>query len=77
MTAIDFHSPVEDPTHGRLRISPDGGVVAEELIGQVTSQGVTYQAGDYFVWVRGQRIYYTTAERNPEIASWPKLGVMQ
>ncbi|GAS95454.1 uncharacterized protein RMCC_2420 [Mycolicibacterium canariasense] len=76
MTDINLHPPVDDPTFGRLRISPDGAVVAEELVGQVTSQGTVYKPGDYFVWVRGQRIYYTTAEQNPEIASWPKLGVV-
>lgn len=75
MTVADLFPPVKDPTFGTLYISPDGAVVAEELTGQVTSQGVTYKAGDYFVWVRGQRVYYTTKERNPEIASWPKLGV--
>lgn len=69
--------PVVDPTGGVLRISPDGRCVAEELTGQVTSQGRTFVAGDYFVWVRGARIYYTTPQMNPEIADWPKLGVVE
>lgn len=66
-----------DVTGGTLRISPDGSVVAELLTSPVTSQGMAYQPGDYFVWVRGARIYYTTAERNPEIKDWPRLGVVQ
>lgn len=70
-------SDVSDPTGGVLRISPDGLVVAEELTAQATSQGVTYQPGDYFMWVRGARIYYTTPTMNPEVAGWPKLGVVQ
>lgn len=69
--------PVDDPTFGLWRIRPDGLVLAEELDAPRTSQGVTYQPGDYFVIVRGARIYYTTAEMNPEIADWPKLKVAE
>lgn len=73
----DFRAAVADPTGGLLRISPDGRCVAEELTAQATSQGQTYQPGDYFVWVRGARIYYTTPQMNPEIADWPKLKVAE
>ena len=69
--------PVDDPTFGTLRISPDGTIIAEELIRQATVQGVTYYPGDYFVLVRGVRIYYTTPTMNPEIADWPKLKVAE
>lgn len=76
---IDPHAinPVDDPTFGRWRIRPDGLVLAEELDKTRTSEGITYQPGDYFVIVCGVRIYYTTNERNPEIADWPKLGVVK
>jgi hypothetical protein len=77
MIEPNFHQPIDDPTAGLLRISPDGRVVVEELTVQATSQGQTYKPGDYFVWVRGARIYYTTPQQNPEIADWPKLGVTQ
>lgn len=69
--------PVDDPTFGTLRISPDGAVIAEELTAQTTSQGKTYKPGDYFIYVRGARIYYTTPQQNPEIADWPKLKVAE
>lgn len=59
--------PVDDPTGGRLRISPDGTVVAEQQINTTR--------GDWLVWVRGHNIYYTTRARNPEIAGWPLLCV--
>ena len=77
MTAFNQPTPVDDPTFGTLRISPDGRIIAEELTTRVTSQGITYQPGDYLVLVRGARIYYTTPTMNPEIADWPKLGVAQ
>lgn len=77
MTEVNAPVPVADPTLGLLRISPDGLILAEELTAQATSQGVTYQPGDYFITVRGTRIYYTTPEMNPEIADWPKLKVAE
>lgn len=77
MTELKSASALDDPTGGLLRISPDGRVIAETLTAQATSQGVTYKPGDYFVWVRGARIYYTTPEMNPEIADWPKLKVAE
>lgn len=77
MTELKVAASSDDPTGGLLRISPDGKVMAEELTAQVTSQGTTYQPGDYFVIVRGARIYYTTPQMNPEIADWPKLKVAE
>lgn len=56
---------VDNPTGDKLRISPDGLVVADELVGN--------PRGDWFLYVRGVRIAYTTNEKNPEIASWPLL----
>lgn len=77
MTELNLTPGVDDPTRGRLRISPDGAVLAEELSGNAVSHGVTYGPGDFFLVVFGARIYYTTRERNPEIADWPKLGVVE
>lgn len=77
MSEVNVSTPVDDPTFGLLRISPDGRVLAEELEVPVKCQGQVWQPGDYFVTVRGVRVYYTTAQMNPEIADWPKLKVAE
>lgn len=77
MTELNVSQPFDDPTGGLLRISPDGRCIAEELAAPVTSQGRRWDAGDFYVTVRGARIYYTNLTMNPEIAGWPKLGVVE
>lgn len=64
-TPTSSFEPVPNPDGDKLRISPDGRVIAEELTAN--------PRGDWFLYVRGVRTAYTTYEKNPEIATWPLL----
>jgi hypothetical protein len=63
--------PPDDITHGKLRINPEGTVIAREL-------AVANPKGDWVVIAMktGEiNWFYTTNVKNPEINTWPYLMV--
>ncbi|MFL0158509.1 hypothetical protein [Mycobacteroides chelonae] len=66
---VDPTPPVDDITHGALRINEDGTAIALEL-----PEGD--ERGRWRVTVLISELgYYTTDADNPEIAGWPYLKV--
>jgi hypothetical protein len=61
--------PTDDLTRGKLRISPQGNAIARELAA-LNPKGdwvvITHTGGE-ITW------FFTTNQKNPEIANWPYL----